>query len=409
MSARLVLLANADGVAEVASVSVALYQSTVGGEGAAITLSPPRVDDLARSASTAGSVAYKILVGEGIVRGQLAASLRISTGTGNVAGRSADLMFALAILLEAYARKVGPGVLARPVAATGALDMDGNVLQVARLREKLDAATSALPASGFIFFPASQVSEVDTSRYLFYLGTIWSFVVSMIRLNGRIQGDQKVSNRHIYLSNLLLASGDTAMFLGFLAVYLIAGAGVPVLGDTVTQYLQLLLFGVFSMSITMSIYYLFLAYFLRDKYGPGRWGSLILILAVVFFVLRILLHYNPANIWFSMMLPPGQPNYSAWVRNAPLFIYGLLAVVMIAVMSFRQWRHGNRDALFVLLAMLCLVLSFVFYAIDVFASHVIPKAYIWITYTLKTLAYMGAFILLWYGEFYRRAPPTRPI
>jgi len=37
---------------------------------------------------------------------------------------------------------------------------------------------------------------------------------------------------------------------------------------------------------------------------------------------------------------------------------------------------------------------------DIFYSHRIPHAYIWIIYTLKTLTYMAAFFFMWLGEFY---------
>ena len=50
--------------------------------------------------------------------------------------------------------------------------------------------------------------------------------------------------------------------------------------------------------------------------------------------------------------------------------------------------------------MVALLVSFAAYAVDVFYSHKIPPAYIWIVYTVKTLAYMAAFVFMWLGEYY---------
>jgi hypothetical protein len=253
-----------------------------------------------------------------------------------------------------------------------------------------------LAASGGI-----QVSLEVILFYIFYLGTIWAFNIIMLSGEGKMPPKRALYARYLCRANIFLAAGDTAMFIAFLIAYLFPGTfNTPQGGQ---QLMQLLLFGVFSTSITMSIYYLYIGLYLRGKFR-GPITNAILTVIVTFFILRILAHYNPNNVWFSMMLPPGTPNYSAWLRNVPLFIYGLLGVIAVGWFS---WR-GAKDPQFedprigraIVWAMLCLIVSFICYAIDVFYSHKIPHSLIWIVYTLKTLAYMGAFFFMWLGEFY---------
>jgi hypothetical protein len=260
-----------------------------------------------------------------------------------------------------------------------------------------------LAASGGI-----QVSLGVILFYIFYLGTIWSFNFIMLSGEATMPPQRALFARHLCRANIFLAAGDTAMFIAFLIVYLFPGAfNTPQGGQ---QLMQLLLFGVFSTSLTMSIYYLYIGLYLKAKFrGPVTTAIFTVILT--FFVLRILAHYNPQNVWFSMMLPPGTPNYTAWLRNIPLFIYGLLGVIAV---SWYSWK-GAQDPKFenprigraIVVAMLCLIVSFICYAIDVFYSHKIPHSAIWIIYTLKTLAYMGAFFFMWLGEFYYGARSSR--
>jgi hypothetical protein len=190
------------------------------------------------------------------------------------------------------------------------------------------------------------------------------------------------------------------MFIAFLIAYLFPDSfSTP---DNAQKLTQLLLFGVFSTSLTMSVYYWYIGLYYQRAFARG-W-DIIILLILVFFAVRLLLHYNTENIWFSMMLPAGQPNYSAWLRNIPLFIYGLLAVVTVLLFSWKRYQKasGMRRQIeaCVQLAMLSLIISFIVYAVDVFYSHRIPHAYIWIVYTIKTLAYMAAFFFMWLGEFY---------
>ena len=194
------------------------------------------------------------------------------------------------------------------------------------------------------------------------------------------------------------------MFIGWAVAYSSANPGVPTSELLQIKIYTLLLFGVFSTSATMSCYYLLVGYYYRDKFALGEINIFIRII-LFFFIVRILLHYNPDNIWFSAMLPAGTPNPSAWLRNIPLYAYGLLAVGLCLTFSFKQLKtkpedKQRKELIGVVIAMLALIISFVFYGLDVFFAHKIPKSFIWITYTVKTIAYVVALFAFWYSEFY---------
>jgi hypothetical protein len=238
--------------------------------------------------------------------------------------------------------------------------------------------------------------------YIFYLGTIWSFNIAMYTTEKKLSPRRQKFAKYFCRANIFLASGDSAMFIAFLVAYLFPSAfATP---DGVQKLMQLLLLGVFTTSLTMSIYYFYIGLYYRERFAGGTW-TVALILILVFFIIRLLLHYNPENIWFSMLLPPGQPNYSAWLRNVPLFVYGLCAVLVTAYLTWKDLRTSTNQIqrkidLCTVGAMVALVLSFIVYAIDIFYSHKIPQSFIWIVYTVKTLAYMAALVLMWLGEFH---------
>ncbi|MGZ2431467.1 hypothetical protein [Rhizobium redzepovicii] len=263
------------------------------------------------------------------------------------------------------------------------------------------AQTLAAPASGT--HGGMQVSMWVIAFYLFYLGIIWAFNYMMFRQLSS-QGKLNWPATSLCLANTLLASGDTAMFIAFLVAYLFPGSfSAP---PDSAKLLQLLLLGVFSTSITMSVYYFFLGVYMLKRFS-GAVVNLLFTIVFSFFLLRLLAHYNPENVWFSMSLPAGTPNYSAWLRNIPLFIYGLLVVLVIGFLSFRELRSSESNIrkkynISIIVAMIALVFSFVFYALDVFFSQSIPREYIWIIYTLKTIAYIIALLFMWLGEFYFR-------
>lgn len=247
-----------------------------------------------------------------------------------------------------------------------------------------------------------KVSMWVIAFYIFYLGSIWSFNAAMIFAEPRLTVERRKFAKYFCRANLFLATGDSAMFIAFLVAYLFPGAFNDAEGAR--KLSQLLLLGVFTTSLTMSVYYVYVGLYYRERFARGTWNIFVMII-LTFFVFRFLLHYNPENVWFSMMLPQGTPNYSAWLRNIPLFIYGLVAVLLVLLLTWRDLSSDNHPnerkiGLCVMGAMGALLISFAVYALDVFYSHKIPHEYIWLIYVVKTLAYMAAFFLMWLGEFY---------
>lgn len=238
--------------------------------------------------------------------------------------------------------------------------------------------------------------------YFLYLCTIWAVNFLMIKNIGAIPVQRRAAAKNISFANILLAAGDTAFFIGWMFVYFYTAQDAPAtkLLDPRKIYLILRL-GIFSTSITMSCYYLLLGYYYKNKFNPGK-TKIFLTIVLSFFVLRILLHYYPNNIWFSMMLDPGTKNPSAWLRNTPLFIYGLLVVGLCLSLAVRKFKSGEntKEWLGIIVAMVALVVSFIFYGADVFFAHIIPRSYIWIIYAVKTIAYVVALFAFWYSEFY---------
>ena len=117
----------------------------------------------------------------------------------------------------------------------------------------------------------------------------------------------------------------------------------------------------------------------------------------------MLLLLSPDNIWLASCLPANTPNYSAWLRNAPFFVYGMLAILALARATRRAGSHGGsqgagylKNMTAVIAALLC---SFTFYGIDIFFSHKIGGMGIWMAMIAKTIAYIVAAIAMWRAEF----------
>lgn len=156
----------APGAARAVTLEPQVLQTSPGGEDVTVSFRPNRADDLYVSARSAAQLAYRILFREGIVRSQLVVRLRLGEESPtNVIGRSADLLFALAMLLRAYEASAQSSSAARPsgsVAATGVLEADGTVRAVDHIAPKLEAACRAFAgAEAVVFFPAENAAEVD--------------------------------------------------------------------------------------------------------------------------------------------------------------------------------------------------------------------------------------------------------
>ena len=138
-------------------------------------------------------------------------------------------------------------------------------------------------------------------------------------------------------------------------------------------------FGTLVTSITMTIFYLLLYYYIRQRYGVWGRGGLTLLVCVLA-VIRVVLCLFPQNAWFSGDSPVSWGIY----RNIPFVLMAAALVVF-----FFQTTRDRRDRAFRLL-WLAVLLSFVFYIpVVLFAKDaplvgmlMIPKTlmYLWIVW-----------------------------
>lgn len=246
--------------------------------------------------------------------------------------------------------------------------------------------------------------------FLCYEAIIWFYNLSFIRSLKYMEAGKKKQVKWLALSNIFLASGDLGLFLGLVISYLQKATScdfsffyLTFLSSTPgTQFLTLS-GGIFATSITMSFYYLFLALYVRDRFGSGK-NNTVMFTIYVLFAARILLLFNPDNIWLASCLPEHTPNYSAWLRNGPFFVYGLLAVFLLgrnalAAAAGKQTAAVPVPSKHLLLIVVLLIFSFLFYGLDIFFSHKLPQMAIWMTYILKTIAYIVVAIMMWRAEF----------
>jgi hypothetical protein len=155
------------GSARALPLQLQILQTSPGGEDITVSFRPNRSDDLHISAKESARLAYRILNREGIVRSQLVARLQLNQAPANVVGRSADLCFALAILLQAYEEMAPRTENARSfpiIGATGVLEGDGAVRSVEQMPAKLEAAFREFGlAPATVFFPADNAAAINLS------------------------------------------------------------------------------------------------------------------------------------------------------------------------------------------------------------------------------------------------------
>jgi tetratricopeptide (TPR) repeat protein len=165
----LLLLANADGVGTARELVIRNLRAFAGEEGISVHFRPVRNDSLFHSAKAASDLAYRVLLGEGVVRSQVWVEYELRGPPVNVAGRSGDLLFALALLTSGWKKAVGEYPV---IAATGELDGDEArvhadsaraVIGVDRIEAKLAAAVEALAGEreSVIFCPAADRIRVE--------------------------------------------------------------------------------------------------------------------------------------------------------------------------------------------------------------------------------------------------------
>jgi WD40 repeat protein len=155
------LLINGQGVVTRSQLRIRTLREFPGAAGVSVHFRPIRNDMLFDSAKLGGGLAYRILSGEGIVRGQLWVEYEVLGEHVNVIGRSGELLFALALLTAAWIRQPGR---ARSIAATGALNAEGSLQSVDRTVDKVATAVRefGLSNNAVIFYPAMDRAAVES-------------------------------------------------------------------------------------------------------------------------------------------------------------------------------------------------------------------------------------------------------
>jgi tetratricopeptide (TPR) repeat protein len=159
------LLVNGQGQAIISQLRIRMLREFPGLDGLSVHFRPVRNDLLFVSAKMAGQLAYRILMGEGIVRSQLWVEYEVLGENVNVMGRSSDLLFALALISSKWAQ--GAAGRYQSIAATGVLLDDGTVQGVEHTAEKVAAAVRDLgerdsAANAAIFYPAADAAAVES-------------------------------------------------------------------------------------------------------------------------------------------------------------------------------------------------------------------------------------------------------
>jgi WD40 repeat protein/TPR repeat protein len=156
------LLVDASGTVTTPTLAIRQLREFPGGTGLSVHFRPVRSDRLFESAKAAGQLAYRVLAGEGIVRSQLWVEYEVVGDHANVTGRSADLLFALALITAKWPPNANPYPT---IAATGSLGLEpgssdgeaeASVCGVHHTAQKVAAAVHALerePAA-VVFYPA---------------------------------------------------------------------------------------------------------------------------------------------------------------------------------------------------------------------------------------------------------------
>jgi tetratricopeptide (TPR) repeat protein len=158
------LLVTGFGQAVSSPLRVRTLRQFPGPGGLSVHFRPIRNDLLFESAKVAGQLVFRILAGEGIVRGQLWVEYEVLGESINVIGRSSDLLFALALLTSTWPNS--PCAAYTTIAGTGMLDDDGNIKSVEHTTDKIAAAIRDIEsgARSVVFYPASELPAIDLWR-----------------------------------------------------------------------------------------------------------------------------------------------------------------------------------------------------------------------------------------------------
>ena len=152
------LLAGADNTGRAVELIPGRLSKAPGTQSFDIALEPDKDDDLFESAGRGGIHAFQLLKREGYLQQSISVRFRLGQVPSGVSGKSADLLFALAVVIKARRQLDGYP----PLAATGVLDEKGWVQAVKGVPAKLRAALEVIPSGGIIFIPAANAADLDS-------------------------------------------------------------------------------------------------------------------------------------------------------------------------------------------------------------------------------------------------------
>ncbi len=262
--------------------------------------------------------------------------------------------------------------------------------------------------------PVNNESFISLGGLAFYYAYLLVFIPFIVFMHSRLKylpKDRRRPAQWLVLANAFLAGGDLVAATAYALVYFKV-LGNDSLGTTNfgTFVVQIVPLGVMATSLTMSCYYLFLGFYYRDRFHEGK-NDWFMWFIYVMFAIRILLHFNPQNVWTSQGLT--DLNYSALLRNAPLYLYALPIVALIGWHALYRLNDGKKEGETVttrgfsmsklrsnlLLMTIAIALSYVFYTVAVLLSFMLSRSMIGLLYILKTLAYMAAGWFMYQAEW----------
>jgi hypothetical protein len=179
--------------------------------------------------------------------------------------------------------------------------------------------------------------------------------------------------------------GIMALVLGCGDAFHLIPRAYSLITDSMDANVAALGFGKLVTSITMTVFYVILYHFMRQRYKAT--GKTPLPMAVyAFAAVRILLCLFPQNDWFSADAPLSWSVY----RNIPFVILGIILICL-----FFSEAKKHEDAPF-RLAWLAILLSFAFYIPVVLWADTVPM--MGMLMIPKTLCYVWL-VLMGFGQF----------
>ena len=223
-----------------------------------------------------------------------------------------------------------------------------------------------------------------------YLVIVWGLVWAMIRRLPQLSQANHPLARLFIWAFALLALGDSG-HVGFRVLAYAAGSLETTL-TVIGVEVGLVGIGVFSTSVTVTIFYALMLMIWRVRFDQqyGGFGLLLFLAAAV----RLVLMLFPQNEWSRIVSPQPWATY----RNLPLLVQGLGAAYLIL-----RDAIANKDRTFKWVGVMILV-SYAFYVPVVLFVEVVPM--IGMLMIPKTMAYVAIAWVAFTNVFRKTSPES---